>query len=1339
MAISVASTRSLHQHQHLLSSLSSSGASSSSLSSSSESIETIPTHDSSKCQSYHDINNLSTKDNSTENNSALSNLNSRLKTNNIDRKRGKSLLIMLDDKKQQQQHSGIPPSMTSTESNQQQQQQIGPTTETTTTTNINFDQNSFRVDNDTNSTSQQQDENATPIDDNITDNVDRSSSSVDNNKVNKSSSPSPSPSPEHNIGDGMSPSNNNNSANKNSIDDDFTGTSSGSGIGTNLSPTIAVDNYSQESNIATGPVVESPLNKQQQQTNNDDHDEKKTATMVFESIDTDVNRMSPSDVVNDDAIITGHQHHHRHHHKQHQHQEKLQELNKQQHETTNSDSKNKQQRSNCSPPIGINASTPSTNNNNSNATGASNNGNTVNNVSSDNVVCNSADNNATTQLIVDSYIKTAGHEQLSLLLNCLMNNNGSNNSVNYGKSNQSPTTESDKISNDNLCQWPNCGKSIEDNLIGTTTTSENRNYNVNFIRHLICEHNLLGTNSERTTRDTFSQLHLVQQLETRCNKERLRLASMLQHLHQLTQNLTSNTSKNASPSSSVSASTSVSVDNNIMTTDDNSAIFKPMALPMSSSTTATTVTTTSTTSTPIPPIAAVRSSITPQTNHLSNVEHNELIKSLIMASTPQLLDATATVENQAPAPAAIDASTILALIQRSLTHSQHHFSLEQYQQQLAAAAAATATAATSDIDFNRLAFVGNHNYHGTSSNESFQSSIVGRRPLSCSAAAAAPAATASPSFGYGAHNELTRSSSALSDKTHASHVQPVCGKQQQQQQYDARLALAQLESFNQLLRQQSFVWAITPETALYQQQQQALSNYSPTPTSTPRLSSTPMSSSAAAATPTTATATTMLSQSKNHQFDLLDLGLPHQQQHRHHHHHHHHHQRHSISSISESLLSQHGTSTAPVAAAADCVAQQQQQYVNTTSALTSTVSSLSSPSRQRHLSLDRYAGDHHHQSATTSFRHLEHQTNANSDSHSNSPAATHAVSASNNAALFGASNLLNLNSQLGSRLVGVSPPTIHVPSFQPLNHLVTSGSGNEFAGTSASANKRLKTQHYDLMSPLTTRSSQQLVSPTTTATTPTTIDLSVGSHRTSTTTTTAGLDLGASSAHAGHLAADMRTSGSAASSSSGNHVATRGRRKSRFADGFDSSLDVSEAIRNNRQFYKDSDIRPPFTYASLIRQAITETKDKHLTLNEIYTWFQETFCYFRSNAATWKNAVRHNLSLHKCFTRVENVKGAVWTVDESEFCRRRSQSQRSPTPNNGLDESQKVKIGRSSRGRPRMSRTNAPIDFTQTDSNVALQHIAAQLGPSLVPSADSLANKIDESGSNLQIRRMACV
>ncbi|XP_056279649.1 forkhead box protein P1-B-like isoform X2 [Pseudoliparis swirei] len=103
------------------------------------------------------------------------------------------------------------------------------------------------------------------------------------------------------------------------------------------------------------------------------------------------------------------------------------------------------------------------------------------------------------------------------------------------------------------------------------------------------------------------------------------------------------------------------------------------------------------------------------------------------------------------------------------------------------------------------------------------------------------------------------------------------------------------------------------------------------------------------------------------------------------------------------------------------------------------------------------------------------------------------------------------------------------------------------------------------------------------------------------------------------------------------------------------SRSVSQDIVDNKEFYLSTEVRPPFTYASLIRQAIFESPRTQLTLNEIYNWFTRNFAYFRRNAATWKNAVRHNLSLHKCFVRLENVKGAVWTVDEIEFHRRRPQ------------------------------------------------------------------------------------
>lgn len=110
----------------------------------------------------------------------------------------------------------------------------------------------------------------------------------------------------------------------------------------------------------------------------------------------------------------------------------------------------------------------------------------------------------------------------------------------------------------------------------------------------------------------------------------------------------------------------------------------------------------------------------------------------------------------------------------------------------------------------------------------------------------------------------------------------------------------------------------------------------------------------------------------------------------------------------------------------------------------------------------------------------------------------------------------------------------------------------------------------------------------------------------------------------------------------------------RYSDKYNVPISSAD-LAQNQEFYKNAEVRPPFTYASLIRQAILESPEKQLTLNEIYNWFTRMFAYFRRNAATWKNAVRHNLSLHKCFVRVENVKGAVWTVDEIEFQKRRPQ------------------------------------------------------------------------------------
>lgn len=88
------------------------------------------------------------------------------------------------------------------------------------------------------------------------------------------------------------------------------------------------------------------------------------------------------------------------------------------------------------------------------------------------------------------------------------------------------------------------------------------------------------------------------------------------------------------------------------------------------------------------------------------------------------------------------------------------------------------------------------------------------------------------------------------------------------------------------------------------------------------------------------------------------------------------------------------------------------------------------------------------------------------------------------------------------------------------------------------------------------------------------------------------------------------------SSADEHHTRTLSTPRRRVSDK--SVLPISADIKRNRDFYRNNDVRPPYTYASLIREAIMESPDCQLTLNEIYQWFTDTFAFFRRNAATWK-------------------------------------------------------------------------------------------------------------------------
>ena len=69
-------------------------------------------------------------------------------------------------------------------------------------------------------------------------------------------------------------------------------------------------------------------------------------------------------------------------------------------------------------------------------------------------------------------------------------------------------------------------------------------------------------------------------------------------------------------------------------------------------------------------------------------------------------------------------------------------------------------------------------------------------------------------------------------------------------------------------------------------------------------------------------------------------------------------------------------------------------------------------------------------------------------------------------------------------------------------------------------------------------------------------------------------------------------------------------------------------LRTKGKLFQDPDVRPPYTYASLIRQGVLDSPNGELTLNEIYNWFMKNFAYFRKNTSTWKVRLRqHSMKL----------------------------------------------------------------------------------------------------------------
>ena len=68
------------------------------------------------------------------------------------------------------------------------------------------------------------------------------------------------------------------------------------------------------------------------------------------------------------------------------------------------------------------------------------------------------------------------------------------------------------------------------------------------------------------------------------------------------------------------------------------------------------------------------------------------------------------------------------------------------------------------------------------------------------------------------------------------------------------------------------------------------------------------------------------------------------------------------------------------------------------------------------------------------------------------------------------------------------------------------------------------------------------------------------------------------------------------------------------------------------------------SYDQLITEALLNGTDRMLTLKDVYLTIAAKHPFYKIETPSWKNCIRHNLSLNKNFIKLSNDKGSFWML-----------------------------------------------------------------------------------------------